>query len=132
MAAVTEPLYAQRNIDLPPIEVEYTGGALDLTDATASIEVRLYQGAAGAALISKDGLAITDEDIATDADPDLRLLSIASGVTVADLTALPGLNTPEAGDSQTFWVEVKIHYGDGLVDSLWLAPFVVNPGVNTL
>jgi len=132
MAAVIDPLYAQRNIDLPPIEHEYTGGQLALGGATASMEVRLYQGAAGAALISKDNLTITDEAYPTDDEPDLRLLIIDPGITTAELSALPGLNQPEAGDSQNFWFEIKIHYANGGEDVLRLAPFIVNPGVNTL
>lgn len=132
MAAVIDPLYAQRNIDLPPIEHGYTGGQLELGGAYASLEVRLYEGAGGDALISKDNLTIRDEAYPTDAEPDLRLLIIDSGITKVELAALPGLNQPEAGAAQTFWVEIKIHYTNETEDVLRLAPFIVNPGVNTL
>jgi hypothetical protein len=131
MAAVTEPLYAQRSVDLPPLEIEYVGGVLPAIDSI-SMQVRLYQGASGSALISKTDVIFTDEADPTDADPDLRVLALDTGITAAELTALPGLNTPEAGDDQAFWQEIKIHYDDGEEESLWLSQLIVNPGVNTL
>ncbi|WP_422058605.1 hypothetical protein [Sphingomonas sp.] len=133
MTAVIDPLYARRNMDLEPIEHGYTGGQLtELAGATASLEVRQYEGAAGAALISKSNLAIIDEPYPTDEEPDLRLLIIDPGITRAELAALPGLHQPEIGSAQTFWFEIKIHYANGTEDSLRLAPFIVYPGVNTL
>lgn len=134
MAAVVEPMYWQRNVDFPPIEVEYTGGPLlpPAGSMTASVEVRLYQGAAGAALISRNELPVVDEPLVSATEPDLRIITIDPAITTEDLMELPGLNTPEVGSDQTFWIEVKLHYDDGEVDSLWLAPFVLNPGVNTL
>lgn len=131
MAAVTEPLYAQRNVDLPPLEIEYIGGELPAIDSV-SMEVRLYQGASGSALISKPAVDFADESEPTDEDPDLRVLRLDTGVTAANLAALPGLNTPEAGDEQAFWQEIKIHYEDGQEESLWLSQLIVTPGVNTL
>ncbi|RYD64866.1 MAG: hypothetical protein EOP58_08670, partial [Sphingomonadales bacterium] len=90
MAAVTEPLYAQRSVDLPPLEIEYVGGELPPIDSI-SMQVRLYQGASGSALISKTAVTFTDEAEPTDEDPDLRVLALDTGVTAAELTALPGL-----------------------------------------
>lgn len=131
MAAVIEPLYAQRNVDLPPLEIEYVGGPLPEI-ASVSMEVRLYEGASGGALISKPSVGFTDEADPTDDEPDLRVLRLDTGITAADLTGLPGLNTPQVGADQAFWQEIKINYDDGEEESLWLSQLIVNPGVNTL
>lgn len=128
-----ETLYAARNIDFAPtINVNYPGAALPLGGATISMQVRLYPGAAGAALASDAAVAFED-NVHPDAeleDGPWRQLTLNPEITKEALATLPGLNTPDPGDPQTFAYEIKLTYADGMQDSLLTGEFIVSAGVD--
>jgi hypothetical protein len=128
--AETKPLKASRNRDFAEtLLITYYGAPLPLTGATIKMEVRQYQGAAGSALASDTDVDFLDAADATEDRPDRRLLTLLPNIAKSALAALPGQNTPDAGDPQTFQQEVMIIYADTARDSLWIGDFIVYPGV---
>lgn len=128
---VTEPLEAARNLNWrPTLEIEYLGGALPLAGASISSQVRLYDGAPGEPLAEQADVTFSDAAAPTAAEPTLRVLTLSPLLTKGQLAGLPGLHQPEAGDPQVFRIEFKVTYADDAQDSLWLADFIVTPGVN--
>ncbi|AHE55546.1 hypothetical protein [Sphingomonas sanxanigenens] len=137
MAAIVEPLGAARNRPFgATLLTDYLGDPLPITGATAIMEVRLYPGAAGAALASDADVTMVDVgQIGTMVDPadgvskPLRRLRLEPSIPMEAIRDLPGQNAPEAGDPQSFSYEVLIEYADGLRDPLWLGEFIVEAGV---
>lgn len=124
-----ETLYAARNIDFAPtIYVDYKGLELPLTGATVSMQVRLYPGAAGAAL-AEDASA-DFSDAVHPGDDGWRRLSLFPEIDRGMLATLPGVNTPDPGDAQTFAYEIKITYADDMQDSLLTGEFILSAGVD--
>lgn len=124
------PIGGSRNATwAPTIELTYSGAALELTDAVVSLQWRLYEGQAGAALIDLPDLTFEDQADATTADPDQRVFRAFPSVSTGTLQALPGLNQPDAGDPQTFYYDLIVTYGDGLVERLAYGPIPLAAGV---
>ena len=125
---ITRDLYAARNIDFAPVlELDYSGGALPLSGANISIQVRLYAGAP--TLLAGSTAVFSDAAHAT--DPALRTLTVEPKIAKAVLDALPsGLNKPEVGEADRFDHEIKLTYADGAQDILWAGGFFLEPGVN--
>ncbi|MED5546137.1 MAG: hypothetical protein VYD90_12880 [Pseudomonadota bacterium] len=122
-------LYAARNIDFAPtINVDYPGDALPLTDATISMQVRQYPGAAGDA--DAEDADVTFADGEHPSDPDLRRLILEPTIAKASLEAMPGQNQPDPGDAQAFVYEIKITYADSEQDSLLSGDFILAAGVD--
>lgn len=123
-------LGASRNVVwAPTIELAYSGGPLPLTGATIAMQIRLYPGAAGAALKSLAAVPFEDVAAPTDADPDGRVLRLSPTISAADLTAMPGLNQPEAGEPQTFAYDLVVTYADDVDEILAGGDFILSPGV---
>lgn len=129
-----QPLYAARNIDFAPtLNFDYSGGPLPLTDATISMQVRLYPGAAGDPLAADPACDFEDmvhPDLDAESTEDWRRLTVTPNIDKAALAALPGQNTPDPGDPQTFAYEIKITYADGMQDSLLSGEFILSAGVD--
>jgi hypothetical protein len=121
-------LAAARNVPwAPTIEIRYPGAELPLSGATVKMQVRLYPGADGAALI--DLTDITFEDL-EDVSAGWRVLRLYPEVAQATLAGLPtGLNQPEAGDADRFFHDIVIEYSDGAVDRPAAGEFLLEPGV---
>ncbi len=133
---ISQDLRAARNMDFAPtLDTYYFGAALPLADATVKLEVRLYPGASGDPLASDEEVNFADALVGQAVDPtdgvlkDQRCLTLNPSIIKATLAAIPGLNTPEAGDSQTFSYEIMLIYSDGLRDQLWVGSFILEPGV---
>lgn len=129
-----ETLYAARNITFAPtINIDYPGDPLPLTGATISMQVRLYPGTAGDPLAADSDVGFAD-GVHPDLDPDSpdlwRRLVLSPEISRASLAAMPGKNTPDPGDAQTFSYEIKITYADTLQDSLLTGPFILSAGVD--
>ncbi|MGF7152522.1 hypothetical protein [Novosphingobium gossypii] len=129
-----QPLYAARNIDFAPtLNFDYRGGPLPLTGATISMQVRLYPGAAGTPLAADASADFTDSvhpDLEPGSAEDWRRLIVTPSIGRAALAALPGQNTPDPGDPQTFAYEIKITYADDMQDSLLSGEFILSAGVD--
>lgn len=127
---ITRDLYAARNLDFAPVlELEYSGGELPLTEATISMQVRLYAGATGDPLADDDD--VTFADAAHETDPALRVLTVEPKIVKATLAPLPtGLNQPEVGEADRYEYEIKLTYADGAQDVLWAGGFILEPGVD--
>lgn len=124
-----QPLYAARNIDFAPtINVDYPGEELPLTGATISMQIRQYPGQEGEPLAADASVAYVDG--AHPEKPDWRRLTINPEIDKTVLAGLPGLNTPDPGDKQTFFYEIKITYADDKQDSLLIGEFVLAAGVD--
>jgi len=127
---ITDPIRASRNRDFADtLLVTYYGDPLPLTGATIKMEVRQYEGAGGSALASDTDVDFLDAADPTDDHPDRRLLTLLPNIAKSALAALPGQNTPDAGDPQTFKQEVMIVYADTARDSLWIGDLILSPGV---
>lgn len=134
--SISQDLRAARNMDFAPtLNTTYWGAALPLAGATVKMELRLYPGAAGAPVASDESVDFTDTLAGQSADPadgvvkDERLFVLNPSIVKATLAAMPGQNTPEAGDDQTFSYEIMLIYSDGLRDQLWVGSFILEPGV---
>lgn len=133
---ISQDLRAARNMDFAPtLNTTYWGAALPLAGAAVKMEVRLYPGAAGAPTASDESVGFVDSLVGQSADPadgvvkDERLLVLNPSILKAALAAMPGQNTPETGDSQTFSYEIMLIYSDGPRDQLWIGSFILEPGV---
>lgn len=123
-----QTLYAARNISFAPtINVDYPGAALPLTGATVSMQVRLYPGAAGSPVAAA---TVTYVDGVHPDTAEWRRLQIYPTILKTVLAAMPGLNTPDPGDVQTFAYEIKITYADNMQDSLLTGDFILSAGVD--
>jgi hypothetical protein len=97
----------------------------DLTNYTGAMQVRLYEGAAGSALIDLANVTSDIEGVRV-YPSDGQVQVIISEATVA---ALPGQNTPEAGDPQVFRYDLVLIDATA-IQSVWLyGTFTVDPGV---
>lgn len=127
-----QTLTASRNATwAPQLAYDYAGAALPLAGATIAMQLRLYPGQPGEPKLSIDDIAFTDALLSgvPGATTERRRLTLTPAVTAAQLAALPGLQTPEAGDPQTFAFDILITYADGLSEILALGDFIVSPGV---
>lgn len=124
-------LAAARNVPwAPTIELYYDGGALPLAGASVRMQVRLYAGQPGAALLDIAAIEHTDETAATQSAPTRRLLRLYPTASKAQLQAMPtGLNQPEPGQPDTFYHDAIITYGDGAEDRLIAGDFLLEPGI---
>ena len=123
-----QPLYAARNISFAPtINVDYPGDPLPLTGAAISMQVRLYPGAAGRPVAAA---TVTFVDGVHPDTAGWRRLVVNPTIAKAVLAAMPGLNTPDPGDIQTFAYEIKITYADGMQDILLTGDFILSAGVD--
>ncbi|KPH66906.1 hypothetical protein [Novosphingobium sp. ST904] len=124
-----QQLNAARNIEFAPtINVDYPGADLPLAGAVISMQVRLYPGAAGDPVAAD--AAMTFADGVHPSEDGWRRLVINPVIAKDVLAAMPGLNQPDPGDSQTFAYEIKITYADGMQDSLLTGEFVLAAGVD--
>jgi hypothetical protein len=133
---ISQDLRAARNMDFAPtLNTYYFGDPLPLDGAAVKLEVRLYPGAAGAPVASDEAVDFADALVGQAVDPtdgvlkDQRCLTLNPSIAIATLAAMPGLNTPEAGDDQTFSYEIMLIYSDALRDQLWVGNFILEPGV---
>lgn len=129
-----QTLTASRNATwAPQLAYDYAGPALPLTGATIQMQLRLYPGQPGDPKLSVQAIPFADVLIGGVAgtDSERRRVTLSPAVTVAQLAALPGLQTPEAGDSQRFAFDILISYADGVSEILSQGDFIVPPGVTT-
>lgn len=133
---VQQDLRAARNMGFSPtLNTYYFGPSLPLVGAVVNMEIRLYPGAAGAAVASDETVDFADALVGQAVDPadgvikDQRCLTLTPSIPKETLAALPGLNTPEAGSNQIFAYEIMLIYSDGLRDQLWVGSFILEPGV---
>jgi len=101
---------------------------IDFTGWTGILQVRLYEGAPGTALIS---LGMADNSSSEGlyffpGDPGHMQIMIAE----AALNALPGLHEPEAGAPQRFFYDMVLTDPDGFEQRFMEGPFIVQPGVS--
>lgn len=118
MTPATRDLRGARNV---PFGVEwrftYQDEPVDLTGYTGAFQLRLYPGAAGAALAS--GTVTIDGPNG----------AVEVTITEAALAAMPGLNSPEAGSSQTFYHDLVLTDPSGLEERWVAGKFILEPGV---
>jgi hypothetical protein len=97
----------------------------DFTGYTGAMQVRLYEGAAGAALIDLANVATNVQGVRVYAtDGQVQII-----IDEATLAAIAGLNTPEAGSPQVFKYDLVLTDSTGL-QSVWLfGNFSLYPGV---
>ena len=124
-------LWASRNVAwAPTIELDYIGGPLPLDGATIAMQVRLYPGAPGAALVGITPIGFDDVATPTAAEPDRRVLYLWPGIAQAPLAALAsGLNQPEPGEADRYAFDIVITYSDGAPDLAASGYFYLQPGV---
>ena len=133
---ISQDLRAARNMDFAPtLNTYYFGAALPLADASVKMEVRQYPGESGAPAASDEEVDFADALVGQAVDPadgvlkDKRCLTLNPSIDKADLAAMPGISTPDAGDYQTFSYEIMLIYSDDLRDQLWVGSFILEPGV---
>ena len=127
-----QTLTASRNATwAPQLAYDYAGAALPLNGATIEMQLRLYPGQPGDPKLSIEAIpfvdALTSGLVGTDAER--RRVTLSPAITVAQLAALPGLQTPEAGDPQVFAFDILITYADEISEILSRGQFIVSPGV---
>ncbi|MAM40644.1 MAG: hypothetical protein CL949_19565 [Erythrobacter sp.] len=99
---------------------------VDITGYAFALQLRLYGGAAGSALIS---LGTTT----TVGGEGIRIVDAAAGlfeivILEASLNILPGIHQPEAGDPQTFAYDLRVTPSGGVAE-IWLeGDFILHPG----
>lgn len=99
----------------PTIDLPYLGGPLPLEDASIHMQIRLYEGAPGAALIDVPDIAFTD--FAEGSDDEVRILRLEPAIIQSALEGLPtGLNQAEPGEYDTFVWDAIITYSNGTTD----------------
>jgi hypothetical protein len=127
-----QTLTASRNATwAPQLAYDYPGADLPLDGATIAMQLRLYPGQPGNPKLSIEAIPFTDVPLSgvPGTDTERRRVTLSPAVTVAQLTALPGLQTPEAGDPQRFAFDILITYADGASEILSQGDFIVSPGV---
>ncbi|MES2175116.1 MAG: hypothetical protein V4523_14375 [Pseudomonadota bacterium] len=122
-------LAASRNVAwAPTIDLFYPGEELPLAGASIRMEVRLYPGAPGAAIVTMDGIPF--EDLPASDDEPRRRLRLFPGIAQVALADFPtGQNKPEPGEADSFSYDVIVTYADDLQDKLALGQFLLEPGV---
>lgn len=134
---VTQPFTASRTATwAPQLAFTYSGDPLPLDGARVAMQLRLYPGAGGPALLTLNPIAFADADNG-DGTRTLTLSpTIApgnpNGGEVNTFGNLPGLNQPEAGSPQSFAYDIRITYADGIEEILSTGVFTVQPGVTTV
>ena len=137
---VQQTFTASRNATWAPVLIyQYRGAALPLVGAIIDMQLRQYPGQPYGAALTLRGIPFTDtlESGTAGAEDEVRELTLSPSVApgAADgsepntLRGLPGLQTPEAGDPQTFAFDILITYSDGLSEILSSGQFIVSPGV---
>ncbi|WP_174286623.1 hypothetical protein [Sphingomonas bacterium] len=135
---VFQTLTASRNATwAPPLVFIYTGAQLPLTGGHIAMQLRLYGGAPGDALLTLNPVPFTDTLASgTPGGPDeVRLLTLSPRVDPGD-PADPAAGTwanmpppPEAGDPLTLVFDIRITYADGISEILSSGSFNLSPGV---
>lgn len=137
---VQQTLAASRNATWAPTLIyEYRGPALPLNGARIDMQLRLYPGQPGEAKLTIGRIPFADalKRGTVGAEDEVRELTLSpsaapgaeDGTTANTLRALPGLQTPEAGDPQIFAFDILITYADGKSDRLSEGNFILHPGV---
>lgn len=129
-----QTLTAPRNATwAPQLAYDYAGAALPLSGATIAMQLRLYPGQPGDPKLSIEDIPFADVLISgvPGTETERRRVTLSPAVTAAQLAALPGLQTPEAGDPQRFAFDILITYADDLSEILSRGDFIVSPGVTT-
>ncbi|WP_174297331.1 hypothetical protein [Sphingomonas bacterium] len=139
---VPQTLTASRNATWAPTLVyPYQGPALPLDGAHIAMQIRLYGGALGDALLTLPAIAFTDTLASGTAgqSDELRWLSLSPRVEPGDpanaaaatWAAMPA--SGEAGDSRSDDFDIRITYADG-ASELLVSPgvFILAPGVTTV
>lgn len=122
-------LAASRNVAwAPTIDLFYPGDELPLAGASIRMEIRLYPGASGVAIVTMDGIQF--EDLPPMEGDPRRRLRLYPGITQSALAAFPtGLNRPEPGEADVYSYDTIVTYADDLQDKLALGQFLLEPGV---
>lgn len=137
---VQQTLAASRNATWAPTLIyEYRGAALPLGGAHIDMQLRLYPGQPGDAKLTIASIPFTDvlKSGTAGAEDEVRELTLSPSVEPGEedgsepntLRSLPGLQTPEPGDPQTFAFDILITYADGKSERLSEGDFIVDPGV---
>jgi hypothetical protein len=137
---VQQTFAASRNATWAPTLIyEYRGAALPLAGARIDMQLRQYPGQPYGAALTISQIPFTDvlKSGTAGADNEVRELTLSPSVEPGavdgsdpnTLRSLPGLNTPEAGDPQTFSFDILITYADGVSEILSSGQFIVDPGV---
>lgn len=137
---VQQTFAASRNATWAPTLIyEYRGPALPLAGASIDMQLRLYPGQPGEAKLTVADIPFTDalKSGTTGAEDEVRELTLSpsadpgaeDGSEPNTLRALPGLQTPEAGEPQIFAFDILITYADDLSEILSSGDFIVDPGV---
>lgn len=128
-AASSYEISAARNVPWAR-EFEFSdpaGEPFDFTGWTAALQVRLYEGALGAALISLSTASNSSaEGVHFFADDPGRLQVL---IKEASLNSLPGLHEVEAGAPQRFFYDLVLTDPSGFEQCFMEGAFVVRPGV---
>ncbi|MES2173839.1 MAG: hypothetical protein V4523_07815 [Pseudomonadota bacterium] len=112
----------------PTIDLFYEGSDLPVAGASVTMEVRLYPGAPGAAIVTIPDIPI--EDLPPSEGEARRRLRLTPGIAQSALEAFPtGLNQPEPGEADAYAYDIIITYSDGRQDKLALGQFLLEPGV---
>lgn len=137
---VQQTLAASRNATWAPTLIyEYRGAALPLDGARIDMQLRLYPGQPGDAKLTIANIPFGDalKSGTPGEDDEVRELTLSPSVEPGEedgsepntLRSLPGLQTPEPGDPQTFAFDILITYADGKSERLSEGDFIVDPGV---
>ncbi|AHE52645.1 hypothetical protein [Sphingomonas sanxanigenens] len=123
-------LAASRNVDPWGDTIDFIYSGAPLPPITSiDMEVRLYPGAPGAALLTP---TVTFEDLAdpTEEDPLQRILRVMPSAPQSALEGMPtGLNQPDPGDADLFSHDIIITYADTVEEKLGFGDFLLQPGV---
>jgi hypothetical protein len=131
---VTQTLTASRNATwAPTLNYYYAGAALPAIDHIA-MQIRLYAGAADPPLLACNPIDFADALVSGSAGgaDEQRCLTLSPSLTPEQLATLPGLNTPEAGNPQSFAFDILITYADEVSEVLSSGTIIVQPGVTTV
>lgn len=125
MTPAVRELRAARNVPFgETLEFTLADEPFDFTGYTGTMQVRLYEGAAGAALVD---LANVTTDV-----QGVRILSggmVQIRIDEATLAAIAGQNTPEAGDAQTFAYDLVLTDPAAFAQRWVKGAFVLEAGV---
>ncbi|MCG7350018.1 hypothetical protein [Sphingomonas sp. ACRSK] len=137
---VQQTFAASRNATWAPTLIyQYRGRPLPLAGARIDMQLRLYPGQPGNAMLTIRNVPFTDKLVGGtgNSEDDLRELTLEPSVKPGavdgsepnTLRSLPGLQTPEPGDPQTFAFDILITYADGQSERLAGGSFIADPGV---
>ena len=134
----SQTLTASRNATwAPTLAYVYGGPQLPLTGAHIAMQLRLYGGAAGDALLTLPDISFADvltAGVAGETD-EVRTLTLSPVVqpgdpvapTAATWAAMPP--GAEPGDSLLLAGDIRITYADGVSEILSTLTFILSPGV---